>query len=92
MPKNMSTNALKILLLVLSILGGNVGTYFGAMSSMDKEVALVKQANEYEVQFLKFRIKKLEASSPEKLNLRMDGMQREIEVMSNNFKLIMDLL
>ncbi len=90
--KNGNKNMLKTVLVIATILSGFVGTYYTTASSMKTEMALMKQKHDSDIDFLKFRIKILEAASPEKVNLRMDGMQIEIEVMSNNFKLIMDLL
>lgn len=90
--KNGNKNMLKTVLVIVTILSGFVGTYYTTASSMKTEMALMKQKHDSDIRFWEFRIKKLEAASPEKVNSRMDEMQREIEVMSNNFKLIMDLL
>lgn len=91
MPK-MSSNGIKILWIVLSMLAGNVGTYFGAMASMDKEIALIKQASKLKIGFLEFRISKLESSSPEKLEGRVDALQVEVKTAAKHSITLENLL
>ena len=90
--KNGNKNMLKTVLVIATILAGFVGTYYTTASSMKTEMALMKQKHDSDVVFLKFRIKKLEAASTEKLEGRMNEMQKEITDMSDYFKLIRDLL
>lgn len=77
--KNGNKNTLKTVLVIATILSGFVGTYFTTASSMKTEMALMKQKSDLEISFLKYRITKLESSSPEKLEGRVDALQAEVK-------------
>jgi len=83
---------MRIVLAILGVLGANVGTYFTGMSSMKTELALVKQKSDLKIEFLEYRINKLEAADPDKLEARVAVMQDELDEIAGNFRIIKRLL